>query len=251
MSSAVAKRVNAMCTVDGCGNITRSTNAAYCEMHYGQIRRNGYIGPKPRPRLLEHSHGYMKLAAPGHKLTTPAEHFRVYEHRAEFYERFGDGPFPCKCCGVELQWDAACICRDTGDKSDNRIDNLEIRCRSCASKKAYEASKKTLAKTHYRWIDWNGQRKTVTEWATAIGLKPATLLRRLNQGWSIERMMTTRTNGSRNSPRPSRQKLTDAQIKEIRAMIGHFSYTDIAEVFGIGATTVGRIARGDRTENVR
>jgi hypothetical protein len=239
------------CTVTGCERHARSMSAAYCETHYYQIRRNGYLGPKARPDLIDHSAGYKMLKAPKHRLTTEAQQYRVYEHRAEFYEHFGEGPFHCKGCGIELRWDTACVCRETGDKADNRIGNLEIRCRPCTSKKAYEASKKTLEEVHYRWVEWNGERKTATEWSQEIGMKPGTFLRRLNAGWSVEKIMTTKKNATRNLPRPSRQKITDAQIAEIREMMGHFKYEDIANVYGVGTTTIGRVARGQRAETER
>lgn len=39
-------------------------------------------------------------------------------------------------------------------------------------------------------VEWNGERMTVPEWSEKTGLKCATLLYRINSGWSVERAMT-------------------------------------------------------------
>lgn len=185
------------CLVDGCEDKPRSRIAKYCEKHYMQLRRNGRLGPKGRPRLLAHSHGYLKLASPGHPLLTPSETYRVYEHRAQFYEKFGHGPFECAGCAVSLEWDSACVCRQNSDKADNDLGNLEIRCRSCASKKAFEASRPTLEQTHFRFLEFNGVRKTLKDWAADVALKPGTLARRLDLGWPIQKALFTPTGAGR------------------------------------------------------
>lgn len=41
-------------------------------------------------------------------------------------------------------------------------------------------------------IEWRGQVRTVTEWASLLGIKPNTLIYRLRRGWDIERAMTFR-----------------------------------------------------------
>jgi hypothetical protein len=40
-----------------------------------------------------------------------------------------------------------------------------------------------------RLITYDGETKTMTQWAEAIGIKPATLWARLNRGWSIEQAL--------------------------------------------------------------
>lgn len=42
---------------------------------------------------------------------------------------------------------------------------------------------------HY--IEYNGERKTVAEWARILGINYQTLLRRINNGWEIEKAFTT------------------------------------------------------------
>jgi hypothetical protein len=40
------------------------------------------------------------------------------------------------------------------------------------------------------YLDFRGERLTLTEWAERIGMKVGTLWQRLNQGWSIEKALT-------------------------------------------------------------
>jgi len=45
--------------------------------------------------------------------------------------------------------------------------------------------------TKSRFLEWNGQRKTVSEWCRLIGIKQSTLNARLNYyGWSVEKSLT-------------------------------------------------------------
>lgn len=41
------------------------------------------------------------------------------------------------------------------------------------------------------FIEFNGRRLTKSQWAREIGLKPISLYKRFNSGWSIERALTT------------------------------------------------------------
>ena len=40
-----------------------------------------------------------------------------------------------------------------------------------------------------RLITYDGETKTITQWAETVGIKPATLWARLNRGWSIEQAL--------------------------------------------------------------
>lgn len=46
-------------------------------------------------------------------------------------------------------------------------------------------------KTNNRVIEFNGERKCITEWAESIGMQMFTLRNRLASGWSIEKALTT------------------------------------------------------------
>jgi len=227
------------CCVEGCQKSPRSRVAKYCEQHYYQIRRNGYLGLKRRPKLIDHSEGYQLLKAPHHPLTTPGQQFRVYEHRAEFYRVFGNGPFHCISCGDELDWKDACVCRQNSDRADNEVDNLEIRCRSCRSKKAFDAAAKTLADKHYHWIEWNGERKNLKDWAESLNLTPGCLYRRIKLGWTTSEALSS----SPKKPRKRRKRtnLSAEQVDEIRSLADDFAKSQIAEAYGISSQTVTRI----------
>lgn len=44
--------------------------------------------------------------------------------------------------------------------------------------------------TYNRFVDWMGQRKTVSEWARQLDVTPSAIAHRLNRGWSLDRVMT-------------------------------------------------------------
>ncbi len=46
-------------------------------------------------------------------------------------------------------------------------------------------------KRNNRLITYNGQTKTIMQWSQEIGIKHATLLRRIDKGWSVERALNT------------------------------------------------------------
>lgn len=44
------------------------------------------------------------------------------------------------------------------------------------------------------WIEYKGQRRTLNEWAELTGINRSTIYCRLNQGWSVEKTLTTQKN---------------------------------------------------------
>jgi len=46
-------------------------------------------------------------------------------------------------------------------------------------------------KRNSRFIEWNGERKTVTQWASELNMKWACINDRLRRGWSVEETLTT------------------------------------------------------------
>lgn len=42
-----------------------------------------------------------------------------------------------------------------------------------------------------RYLEFNGERRMVVEWAEHLGVKPRLLRVRLNRGWSVERTLST------------------------------------------------------------
>jgi hypothetical protein len=47
------------------------------------------------------------------------------------------------------------------------------------------------------FVEWNGRRQTATQWALELGWKPAVILKRLQQGWPIEKALTQLPRGVR------------------------------------------------------
>lgn len=45
-----------------------------------------------------------------------------------------------------------------------------------------------------RIIEYNGESRSISEWADAIGVKPQTLVSRLRLGWPIERALSRPVN---------------------------------------------------------
>jgi hypothetical protein len=41
------------------------------------------------------------------------------------------------------------------------------------------------------WIEFNGKRQVLEDWANEVGIKPMTIAARLKRGWSVERALTT------------------------------------------------------------
>ena len=42
-----------------------------------------------------------------------------------------------------------------------------------------------------RYITYNGETKTISQWADVIGIKKGTLWNRMERGWDIEKALTT------------------------------------------------------------
>ena len=53
-----------------------------------------------------------------------------------------------------------------------------------------EAKAQQRNTTRSRYLEWNGERKTVVEWAEELGVRGQALQHRVTRGWSIERIFT-------------------------------------------------------------
>jgi hypothetical protein len=42
-----------------------------------------------------------------------------------------------------------------------------------------------------RWIEFNGERRVLKDWADLLGMRPGMLRKRLELGWSVERALAT------------------------------------------------------------
>lgn len=93
-------------------------------------------------------------------------------------------------------------------------------------------------KRNNRWIAFRGQKKILKDWADDLGIQPSALLHRLDEGWSIEKALTT--------PKPERPnaKLNMRQARAIRAAYPDLSMDKIAAKYGVSKKTVLNIIHG-------
>lgn len=110
------------CAIDGCLSKPRGKRSLYCDKHNARLRRNGHVELWQPPKLKDHSGGYKLLYAPTHPLSNGQP--RVFEHRAVFYDAYGEGPFSCHWCNKEVSWSSLHIDHLNDKPDDNRVENL-------------------------------------------------------------------------------------------------------------------------------
>ena len=178
------------CIVEGCETISRSIKHPYCEKHYYRIRRNGSIELKEKTGRFYNDKGYIRLYAPAHPLTIRHTGTSEYEHRIVYYNVHGAGPFKCNWCGKEVTWDDMHVDHLNDKHDDNSPGNLVSSCPVCNQKRGKHKANETMRNVYGRWIEYNGQRKMMSEWAKEIGITRASLIWRIKSGWTIERALT-------------------------------------------------------------
>lgn len=176
------------CIVQDCAKSTRGGRCPYCEMHYGRLRRNGTLDRVLAAHTREHSGGYIQVPANGHPLARGGS--LVYEHRAVYYDAHGDGPFKCHWCGAHITWDTLHIDHLNDNRKDNRISNLVASCPICNQQRGREKMVKTMRRNYATWIEYDGKRQTLQEWARQIGIGRTALQYRLASGWPLDRALT-------------------------------------------------------------
>jgi hypothetical protein len=72
------------------------------------------------------------------------------------------------------------------DRIDNDKGYYKENCRWVSSKINCNNTSKNV------WIEFEGQKKTITQWAEEIGIKVNTLQYRLYRGWPVERALNKR-----------------------------------------------------------
>jgi len=84
--------------------------------------------------------------------------------------------------------------RPSGEHWLDRLDNDgDYRKDNCAwvHRKVNQRHKRTT-----RWLEFNGQRRSVAEWADVLGVSVKRIDSRLRYGWSVERTLTEESHGS-------------------------------------------------------
>jgi hypothetical protein len=178
------------CTVDQCGNETRSLNSKYCEKHYYRIRRNGSVDLKPFNIRIKHSGGYDLVYSPNHPLRQGHVGNYEYEHRVVYYNNHGVGPFACHWCGDAVSWQTLHVDHLNDNKKDNRIENLVASCAICNQHRGVGKMTSSMRSLYGVWLEFQGKRRMLTDWAKHVGISRSSLQWRIKSGWTIERALT-------------------------------------------------------------
>lgn len=130
------------------------------------------------------------------------------------------------------------------DMGDRPSDNHSIERRNNNSdyspENCYWADKATQAKNkrNNRFIEANGERLHLAEWARRLGCNPPAILARLATGMSEVEAVTKPIPGRPNS------RLTDIQAAEIRSKYPGMSMQKIADLFGVSKKTIFNVIHG-------
>ena len=177
-----------LCCVDKCGRPATRISSQMCEKHYYRKRRNGtteYIG-NAIPGNLEHYHGYVLQAAPGHPVALGSH--RVYQHRVAYYDAHGEGPFICHWCGVLVTWKDMHVDHVDSNPQNNNLSNLVSSCARCNQERGHDKMRKTILEKH--GITVHGRTLTLTQWAKELGVARSALQFRIKAGWPIDRVFS-------------------------------------------------------------
>lgn len=78
-----------------------------------------------------------------------------------------------------------------------------------------EPTQQTRNKTNTSWLTYDGETLSIKAWAERIGLTVSAVWWRINNGWSVERSLTTPSMASRNVWRGKRLHLTSGTALQI------------------------------------
>lgn len=175
------------CRAAGCEKHANRKGAMLCEAHYMKLRRHGDINYRySPPEVSVHSGGYLLQAAKGHKLALGG--YRAYQHRLVFHQKHGDGPFDCHWCGKLITWQDMHVDHLNDVVNDNRPENLVAACPACNMHRN-EMNHRALWRRKFG-LTVDGQTKTISEWASDIGISPVSLKARIASGWDLRRAVT-------------------------------------------------------------
>lgn len=123
------------CSIDGCGNNSRTICGSLCEMHYYRMRRTGAFDAHIFARQWRVStNGYISRRHDSHPLSSL--NGTLYQHRAVLWDKIGDGQHPCHWCGIQVQWKLKgkrklVVDHLDGNKQNNNVSNLVPSCHAC------------------------------------------------------------------------------------------------------------------------
>lgn len=176
------------CSVLGCDRPPRSSTSPHCEVHYYRLRRNGTLDTVLAPHRIERADGYVLTPAAGHPMALGRGH--AYEHRVVFFDAHGAGPHACHVCGREDMLENQHVDHLNEVRNDNRLENLKAACPDCNEWRGKDRAALARTSPNVHWLEHNGLRLPMSEWAKRIGITPQSLSFRLRQGWSLDRALT-------------------------------------------------------------
>lgn len=206
------KLVTKLCDLPDCTNLARSSTSALCDSHYMRLYRKGTTDKKQPKPDIRHTGGYVRLHAPDHPLTKRHTGPYEYEHRVVFYDAHGEGPFPCRWCSAIVTWTDMHVDHLNDIPADNRLENLVAACAVCNQKRGRAKVTRTMREKFGKYFEWNGQRHTLGEWAALIGVTRQSLMWRLRNGWTLDRVLTE--GRGRTGPKRSLQQYENRQTAQ-------------------------------------
>lgn len=94
-----------------------------------------------------------------------------------------------------------------GYKDDLTIERIDVHLGYSPENCIWISKKEQqMNKTTSRYLEYNGQRLTVTQWAERLGINVGTIKSRVHRGWSIEEILTRKVNERRSFAEPQRSQ---------------------------------------------
>lgn len=176
-----------VCTAPGCEKRARTPGSRWCEMHYMRMYSHGCLEGAARSAksgVHEKSNGYLEEMNQLHPMAVRG---KIYVHRRVFYDNNGPGPYRCHWCSKWVKWKKLKVDHRDGVVKNNDPSNLLPSCHTCNVFRV-DQSQVTVGRHRSPTIRFEGQEKTVAQWAASIGIKVCHLHRRIVL-WPLERAL--------------------------------------------------------------
>lgn len=148
-------------------------------------------GAKITAAKIRHGHNRAGMATPEYRTWAGVKRRCLNPHDRAYKAYGGSGITICKAWADSF----AQFLQDMGAKPSpkhtiDRIDNNkgyeQGNCRWATPEQQWNNTSRNV------WLEYQGQRKTVRQWATHLGITYQTLYRRIEMGWSVQRAFEQR-----------------------------------------------------------